>query len=134
MRNVRARMEVVMANSSYASQAKAASGVNLVLGAWLVASPWIFDYSTLSAATWNSVMVGALIAVIGITRVVSLVGTAPARVNAILGLWTLASPWMFAFAGVEPAMWNSLVVGIVVALLALRSASATVLRDQKETG
>ncbi len=123
-----------MANRNYASQAKAASGVNLVLGAWLSASPWIFDYSALSAATWNSVVIGALISIIGIIRVVSLVGTAPARVNAVLGLWTLASPWMFAYAGVEPAMWNSLVAGIVVALLALRSASATVLRDQKASG
>jgi hypothetical protein len=133
--NVTNRKEVVMANANvnYTSQAKATSGINLLLGAWLVASPWIFAYSTLSAAAWDSVVVGALIFIIGLTRVVSLVGPLLARVNVVLGLWTIASPWIFAYANGEPAMWNSVAVGIAVTILALWSANATVLRNRRET-
>ena len=121
-----------MANVNYTTRAKSASGINLVLGAWLIASPWIFGYSTIDAAAWDSVVVGAIILIIGLTRVVSLVGPALARVNIVLGLWTIASPWIFGYAAGGPAMWNSVAVGVVVTLLALLSANATVLRDRRE--
>jgi hypothetical protein len=125
-------METVMANVNYTTQAKTASGINLVIGAWLVASPWIFGYPMVPAC-WNSVVVGALICLIGISRVVSLVGPALARVSTVLGLWTIASPWIFGYGTGEPAQWNSVAVGIAVTLLSLRSASATLLRDQQES-
>jgi hypothetical protein len=87
----------------------------------------------LSSACWDSVVVGALIFIIGLTRVVSLVGPALARVNVVLGLWTIASPWIFGYATGEPGMWNSVAVGIAVVILALWSANATVLRDRQES-
>ena len=124
-----------MKSSDYAAQAKTASSINLILGAWLVASAWIFIYGsgTAAAGAWNSVVVGALIFIIGVTRVVSLVGPLLARVNVVLGLWTIASPWVFGYGTGEPAMWNSVVVGIVVTLLALWGANATVFRNRRET-
>lgn len=36
--------------------------VNLVLGVWLVISPFVLGYSELVGATWNHVIVGLLIA------------------------------------------------------------------------
>lgn len=36
--------------------------VNLVLGAWLVISPFVLGYSQMEAATWNHIIVGLLIA------------------------------------------------------------------------
>jgi hypothetical protein len=45
--------------------------VNLVLGAWLFISPWIFGYVGEANAAWNSFIVGALIFLIGIWGVVS---------------------------------------------------------------
>lgn len=38
-------------------------------------------------------------------------------VNLILGLWLIISPWVLGFSTVAGAMWNSLIVGIVVAIL-----------------
>jgi hypothetical protein len=128
----RVLMDVVMTSESYTSQAKAASGINVVLGGWLVASPWVFGYVGTSAA-WNSVVIGALILIIGATRVVSLAGPFLARVNLVFGLWTIASPWIFGYAAGEPAMWNSIIVGTVVALMAIWSARAIVLRDTQES-
>jgi hypothetical protein len=36
--------------------------VNVVLGAWLVVSPWLLGFSALQAATWNQVIVGVVVA------------------------------------------------------------------------
>jgi hypothetical protein len=120
-----------MANVNYTTRAKTASGINLVLGAWLFASAWIFIYGTASGA-WNGVAAGAVIFIIGLTRVASLVGPLLARVNVVLGLWTIASPWVFGYSAEAPAMWNSIAVGIAVTLLALWSANATVSRNRQE--
>jgi hypothetical protein len=40
--------------------------INLILGAWLFISPWIFGYAATPAAAWNSWIVGALFFLIGI--------------------------------------------------------------------
>ena len=37
---------------------------NVVLGLWLIASPWILGFSGLTAAAFNAVIVGALVALL----------------------------------------------------------------------
>lgn len=39
-------------------------------------------------------------------------------VNLILGLWLIVSPWLLGFSSTAGAMWNSVIVGFVVAILA----------------
>jgi hypothetical protein len=39
---------------------------NLVLGAWLVISPWMLDFSGVVAAIWNAVIVAAVVAVLAL--------------------------------------------------------------------
>ncbi|HEY3849728.1 MAG TPA: SPW repeat protein, partial [Steroidobacteraceae bacterium] len=55
----------------YAAQARTASGTNILLGLWLAASPWVFDYSGRSAVV-GSVIVGAVIALLAAIRLASL--------------------------------------------------------------
>lgn len=40
-------------------------------------------------------------------------------VNLVLGLWLAVSPWALGFATQEAAMWNALLVGLAIAVLAL---------------
>jgi len=35
----------------------------IILGVWLILSPWILGYSELNLVTWNSIVIGALIIV-----------------------------------------------------------------------
>lgn len=35
----------------------------IILGVWLILSPWILGYSELNLVTWNSIAIGALIIV-----------------------------------------------------------------------
>jgi hypothetical protein len=40
-------------------------------------------------------------------------------VNLLLGIWVAVSPWVLGLAGNVELTWNSLIVGIAVAVLAL---------------
>jgi hypothetical protein len=109
----------------YTVQARTASGVNILLGVWLIVSPWVFEYGGRSAAL-SSVTVGALIALLAAIRLASLHNSAGlSGINLLLAFWTAAGPWMYDYAINTGAMWNNILVGILVAVLAVCSAIAT---------
>lgn len=89
---------------------------NLMFGAWLFLSPWLLQYTTLGAASWNSFVFGVSIVVFAAWALF-----AP-RVweewtNLILGLWLIIAPWVLGFSAQKLATWNLMVVGVVVAVL-----------------
>jgi SPW repeat len=114
----------------YAAQARAASGMNILLGLWLIASPWVFDYSARSAVV-SSVCVGALIALLAAMRIATLPDSAGlSGINVLLALWTIGSPWACGYAENVAATTNNVILGIVIAALAIWSASATLAAER----
>lgn len=88
-----------MMDRSYGAQVRTASGINVLLGIWLIISPWVFGYvSAGPAPMWNSVVVGAIVLILAATRF-SNPDMAPGLswVNLILALWTIASPWIYRY-------------------------------------
>jgi hypothetical protein len=109
----------------YAAQARTASGINILLGIWLIVSPWVFDYGG-RAPVLNSVYVGALISILAAFRLATLDRSAGlSAINLILGLWTIASPWVCGYSANVGAVWDNLLLGIAVATLASWRWSAT---------
>ena len=49
--------------------------LSALIGAWLIASPWIFDYSAATAMTWSTVVAGAVLVVLGAWSAVTNPGT-----------------------------------------------------------
>lgn len=87
--------------------------VNLILGIWLFLSPW-FGIGVTETAAWNSWIFGAVIAVMA--------GWALANpqvweewVNLVVGIWVLIAPFVLGFTELEGAMWNHIIVGLIVA-------------------
>lgn len=118
----------------YAAQARTASGINILLGIWLIMSPWVFDYSG-SPAVVSSVFVGAVIALLAAVRLASLYNTMGlSGVNLLLALWTIASPWVFGYAANVGARIDNVILGILIATLAVWSASATVAVERHPPG
>ncbi len=39
------------------------SWVQLVLGLWVLVSPWLLGFSAISTALWSNIIVGALVAI-----------------------------------------------------------------------
>lgn len=107
-------------------QARIASGSNVALGIWLIASPWVFGYSGRSPVL-NSVLVGVLIAMLAALRLASLHQSAGlSGINLLLGFWTIVSPWANGYAVNKAAVANNLMVGVFVTALAIWSMRATV--------
>jgi hypothetical protein len=104
-----------------------ASGINTALGVWLVLSTWVLGYGPAAmGGIWNSVIVGALVAVFGISRVRSPTETpALSWMNAVMGAWMAAAPWTLNYSDNIPQRWNGLIVGILIFVLGLWSLSAT---------
>lgn len=115
----------------YAAQARSASGINILLGLGLVVSPWLVDYSG-TPAVLNSVVVGALIAIFGASRLASLTSTVGlSAVNLMLALWIIASPWTCGYASNAAAVADNVILGAVVAVLAIWSWGATIAAEKQ---
>ena len=92
--------------------------VNALLGAWLVASPWVLGFEQEMAAMGNAAIVGVLL-VAAALGAIFLPRAWEEWTEAGLGLWMIVSPWLLAFAAVEAAMISAVVTGGVVLALAL---------------
>lgn len=94
---------------------------NFVLGIWLIVSPWVLGYATETYSARNAWAVGVIIAVAAISTLVAF-HQWEEWVNVALGAWLIVSPWALGITA-PSAMWNQIVVGLLVGALAIWSAS-----------
>lgn len=103
---------------------KAASGVNIAAGVWLVAAPFVLGFADVTDGLWNHVIVGLAVLILAGIRVSN-----PGHnswiswVNVVLGVWMVASPFVMGLTGT--ILWNSIIVGALVAVMGVWSASAS---------
>jgi SPW repeat-containing protein len=97
------------------TNAKLCDVANLILGAILFLSPWMFGFAS-GPQTQNAVITGIVIAVLSIAALAAFAFWEE-WVNLLLGLWTLISPWVLGFQN-SSAMPVYVVIGILVAALA----------------
>jgi len=88
----------------------------LMVAAWLVASPFVLGYSANIEATLCAVFIGS---VLGFTSQFAL--ARPAKweeyMNLVLGLFLIASPFIFKFSMLATATVNSMAMGIILVML-----------------
>lgn len=92
--------------------------LNLVLGLWLIASPWALAYQDEMTAMQNALFVGVLVVAMAAIELFK-VQAWEEWTNFALGIWLAISPWLLGFSGVALATYNALIVGIAIAVLAL---------------
>jgi hypothetical protein len=89
--------------------------LNLLLGAFLLFSPWMFGFAA-GAETQNAVICGIIIVVLSLAALAAFAEWEE-WLNLIVGLWVLVSPWVLGFANTT-AMTIHVLVGIAVAVIA----------------
>lgn len=100
----------------------------VLLGVWLFFSAWILGFTEISAAFWNALIFGAILAVAAFLALFN-DQVWEDWVDAVIGLWLMISPWVLGFAmligdGAQfAATWNTVIVGAVVFVLAIWSIS-----------
>ena len=121
---------------NYVAQARTASGINVLLGVWLVVSPWLFGYSAVGfPAIWNSVVVGTLVALLAASRQVSPpTSTGRSWVIVVLALWTIVSSWVYGYAANLRGLRDNVLLGIVMVALALCSWGASAAEQKHLSG
>lgn len=92
--------------------------VNVLLGAWLIVSPWALGYAgEVPSALWNAYALG--LAVAGFAGLAVYMPKAWEEGASIaLGVWLILSPWLLGFNTHLAASLNSVLVGLLVAGLA----------------
>ena len=107
---------------------------NLVLGLWVFASPWVLQHTMAAgaetagavtgSAMWNLYIVGIAIAVLAAAALFAFQAWEE-WINLALGAWLFASPWVLGFSTSVLLMWNAVIVGALVVLLAGWAISPT---------
>jgi hypothetical protein len=92
--------------------------INIVAGLWMIVSPWVLAYNTDARPTWNAVILGILIAAVALYALVKVFAWEE-WANVAYGAWLVISPWVLGFSSLTQATYNHVVVGLVVAVLAL---------------
>jgi hypothetical protein len=95
---------------------------SFALGLWLAMSPWILGYSHLEAATANAAFIGLALA-LGSHFEVSFDELSAEWFNLAAGVWLLLAPFLLGFGAHAMVMANSVVVGALVAALAVSALS-----------
>ena len=91
-------------------------GVSVLVGVWLLISPWVLGYYGIAAAMWNSVVLGVIFAVAAGAAVLKF-HEWEEWVNVVLGAWLIVSPWLLNYAVMGAAAWNHVIVGLLVLVL-----------------
>jgi len=111
-----------MANTSTASSVRWQDIANLVLGGWLFISPWILSFTGTQLAARNAWIFGVIIAVLALLAIF-VYQRWEEWVSAAIGVWIFISPWVLGAATPTNILWNSLIVGALLVILALWSVS-----------
>jgi len=91
---------------------------NLILGLWLAISPWALSYAMEAIPTWNALIVGVIIAVAAAAALFAF-HKWEEWVNVALAVWLIVSPFVLEFASHTTVLWNCIIVGVLVGILAL---------------
>lgn len=96
--------------------------LNLVLGLWLMISPFVFELITRRAFStgWEDFLLGFGIVTFSLCRLASHSGAEFWDLLIMgLGLTTLLNPFLYHYFNVRVVAWNNLLVGSMVLILAI---------------
>jgi len=89
----------------------AGSGINVVLGIWVIISPFVLGFSGNQTARWNDVAVGIAVAILALSG--------GSVWNALLGIWLIISPFVLGFVNMPTLLWNNIILGILIFIVAV---------------
>ena len=91
--------------------------LNLIAGAVLLLSPWLFGFAGESLAAWSAWISAAVITIVAIGALVAFERWQE-WVNLAAGIWTAIAPWALGFANLGNAATAHVILGAIVAIAA----------------
>ena len=96
--------------------------LGIVLGAWMLVSPWVVGFSDHNAATMNALIMGSILVLEELLEL-NVHEMAEEWIDLVAGLWLLASPFALGFASLTAAAASTMVVGVLTVLFAVWAMS-----------
>jgi predicted MFS family arabinose efflux permease len=93
--------------------------VNLLIGIWLIISPWVLGTVASTTSTVVLVIMGIALVVFSAWALFQLENRAAELWHVFLGVLLFVLPWIFSYTGTHGEAWNSWIFGVVVAILSL---------------
>jgi hypothetical protein len=90
--------------------------LSIVAGVLIGLSPWLSGAMSSSAVMWNTTIVGALVIGLAALELVDL-RRWEEGLEMVLGVWLVAAPFVFGYAGTALMYWH-LALGVAVIILA----------------
>ena len=118
---------------TYKTQVYIASGINLLAGLWLIIAPFFYDFAIMgqnfmgqtpnALATGIFMVFGFVIAVLAIVRLANAYRLSGFQrstiwlswINVLIGIWLIIAPFVLGYNTFTVALWNSIIVGVIVA-------------------
>ncbi|HKN93572.1 MAG TPA: SPW repeat protein [Thermoleophilaceae bacterium] len=114
---------IAPAAHDWRSEVVGASGLNVLIGAWLIIAPWVLP-TVAGDPKWNDVVFGFIVGAFGLTRMFGAYRESwISWINALIGVWIFIAAFTIDVSTV--AFWNDIACGIAVFVLAVWSASAS---------
>jgi hypothetical protein len=104
------------------SSRRGSGWVNIVLGIWVIVSPFVLAFHS-SKAVWSNVVTGIIVGILALIRW-RMRQPGWSWLNLILGAWLVISPFVLFLSAA--AMWNNVILGIIIAALALTNTYSKV--------
>jgi hypothetical protein len=92
--------------------------VSVLVGIWLIASPWVLGFSGPLQAVGGFVALGVLLAICAVTEMF-IPEPWEEWSELLLGLWLIGSPWVLEFTQVQAAAQNAVTCGTIVCVMAV---------------
>lgn len=112
-----------MASARYDRSIYRAPAAIVLVGLWLVVSPWVVGAAASQSSRLNAIITGILIALLAAGNVW---GAARSRVLSwlvvLLGVWAIIAPFAFGEPTSSAWTWSSVITGVIVAGLGLVEA------------
>ncbi|MDB6092421.1 MAG: repeat protein [Gammaproteobacteria bacterium] len=115
-----------MRNEGRSTLVRVTGAVNVLLGLWLVVSPWVIG-SPASAISRSAMGVGVLIALSAAIRLSARKTSILSYLNILFAGWAIVSPWVFGTVTGDARTWNYVIVGMAVVALEGLSLTASAL-------
>jgi SPW repeat-containing protein len=98
------------------------SWVNILLGIWVIISPFVLGIHS-PRGMWSNIVTGVLVVILAVIRW-AMHQPGWSWLNLILAIWLVISPFVLFLSGA--AMWNNVIMGILICALALTNTYSKV--------
>ena len=103
------------------STQKVLSWLVALAGVWEVIAAFVLGYAASTTAFWDAIIIGVALIVLGAWAALSNQESTDRTldwINVVAGLWLVIAPFILGYSVVAAALWNDIIVGIVVVVLA----------------